>query len=370
MKRVRVFAMLLLTSFVLFGCGKGQETVADNPVDVEEKETNNKEETSDKPSAVTVKKERGKKDGMVESYLTGEYVSEEIGNRRPIAIMVNNIQVACPQSGISRYGVMYEAPVEGALTRLMPVIEDYDGLDRIGSVRSSRDYFIYYMLEFNAIYCHYGQAVYAEALLAEDFVNNLNGLEGVGATVYYRSVEKPKPHNVFASTEGILKGVEQKGYSLEYDKDYNGHYNFIEEGKEVELQNGYDAKVVKPGYLINKPWFEYNEKDGLYYRYQYGEKHMDDLNNEQLTAKNIILQYTAWCNYDDHGYLSLNAVGGGQGVYITNGKAIDITWGKPSEYAPAQYFDKDGKEIEINRGQTWVCVIQDTYAKNVVISAK
>lgn len=369
MKRVRVFAMLLMTSLLLFGCGKEKETVADNSAVMEKEGTTDKEGTGDQADG-TVKKERGQKDGMVESYLTGEYVSEKIANRRPIAIMVNNIQAACPQSGISRYGVMYEAPVEGALTRLMPIIEDYDGLERIGSVRSCRDYFIYYMLEFNAIYCHYGQAVYAEELLAEDFVKNLNGLEGVGATVYYRSVEKAKPHNVFASTDGILKGIEQKGYSLEYDNDYNGHYNFIEDGKEVKLEKGYNAKVVKPGYLINKPWFEYNENDGLYYRYQYGEKHIDDLNNEQLTAKNIILQYTAWCNYDDHGYLSLNAVGGGQGVYITNGKAIDITWGKPSEYAAARYFDTDGNEIEFNRGKTWVCVIQDTYAKNVVISAK
>ena len=37
-------------------------------------------------------------------------------------------------------GVVYEAPVEGDITRLMGIFEDYKDLERIGSVRSCRDY--------------------------------------------------------------------------------------------------------------------------------------------------------------------------------------------------------------------------------------
>ena len=39
--------------------------------------------------------------------------------------------------------------------------QDYDELERIGSVRSCRDYYLFYANEFNAIYAHYGQAAYA-----------------------------------------------------------------------------------------------------------------------------------------------------------------------------------------------------------------
>lgn len=38
---------------------------------------------------------------MMKSYLTGEYVSPAIGQRRPVAVMLNNIQAAVPQAGIA-----------------------------------------------------------------------------------------------------------------------------------------------------------------------------------------------------------------------------------------------------------------------------
>ena len=65
---------------------------------------------------------------MMKSYLTGEYVSPAIGQRRPVAVMLNNIQAAVPQAGIANAGVVYEAPVEGGITRLMGIFEDYDNL--------------------------------------------------------------------------------------------------------------------------------------------------------------------------------------------------------------------------------------------------
>ncbi|MFQ9151834.1 MAG: DUF3048 domain-containing protein [Blautia sp.] len=38
-----------------------------------------------------------------------------------MAIMLNNIYDACPQAGIEEAGIVYEAPVEGGLTRLMGI---------------------------------------------------------------------------------------------------------------------------------------------------------------------------------------------------------------------------------------------------------
>lgn len=66
----------------------------------------------------------------------------------PVAVMLNNIKQGCPQSGIANAGVVYEAPVEGDITRLMGIFEDYKDLERIGSVRSCRDYYIFYANEF------------------------------------------------------------------------------------------------------------------------------------------------------------------------------------------------------------------------------
>ena len=98
---------------------------------------------------------RVEKDGMIRSYLTGEMVPVSQGNRRPLAIMMSNDKAALPQYGINRAGVVYEVPVEATMNRYLAIMEDYDDLSRIGSVRSCRTYYVYFAREFDAIYAHY-----------------------------------------------------------------------------------------------------------------------------------------------------------------------------------------------------------------------
>ena len=153
-------------------------------------------------STVAVQAEEAGTD-TVKSYLTGEDVSVGIGHRRPIAVMLGNDTNGAPQSGTENAGVIYEAPVEGSITRLMAIIEDYDNIPRIGSVRSCRDYYIFYASGFDAIYTHYGQSAYALPFLELPEVNNISGLAGYGDQVFYRTTDRKSPHNAYTSFEGI-----------------------------------------------------------------------------------------------------------------------------------------------------------------------
>ena len=74
-----------------------------------------------------VPNEEKQEETQVKSYLTGENVPESIGRRRPVAVMMGNNSVGAPQSGIGHAGVVYEAPVEGNITRLMGILEDTMG---------------------------------------------------------------------------------------------------------------------------------------------------------------------------------------------------------------------------------------------------
>ena len=143
-------------------------------------------------------------------------------------------------------------------------------------------------------------------------------------------------------------------------------YAFCGVDDEIDLP-GVDAQIVKPGYFLNEPWFEYNPEDKLYYRYQFGDKQIDELTGEQLAYKNIILQYSTWRNYDENGYLNIDVDAGNVGKYIVNGKAIDITWSKQTPWGPTYYYDTNGNHITLDTGKTWVCIIQDTYADRVEI---
>ncbi|MDO5336314.1 MAG: DUF3048 domain-containing protein [Eubacteriales bacterium] len=295
---------------------------------------------------------------MVTSYLTGEQIAASKGRRRPISVMLSNIQEGCPQSGIAKAGVIYEAPVEGNITRLMAIFEDYDDLTKIGSVRSCRDYYLFYSQEFDAVYAHYGQAVYALNYLDQGLVDNLNGLSSVGSAVYYRTTDRQAPHNAYTSAEGLSAGIAAEGYRQGYSEDYQGHYLFAENGQETIPQGGIAANEVHLNcFPLNQPWFSYDASTGEYKRFQYGQAQVDDLTGEQLTCDNIILQYSQYTNYDENGYLNIDAISGGQGKFITRGQAIDIRWEKDSVWGVTHYFDSSNQEIRLNPGKTWVEIV-------------
>ncbi len=364
-KKLKVAALLFLaTATVLSGCGK-KESTEDNTIQEEVQATEEAE--------VTEAAEEENVEGKVRSNLTNEWVDEEVAKNRPIAVMFNNIQVACPQTSISKAGVIYECNVEGNLTRLMGIIEDWKDLEKIGSVRSCRDYYVYWAMEWDSIYCHFGgPELYVKEVLSRDDVDNLDGtiLDG---TVYYRSSDRKAPHNAYASGAGILKGVEKYEYSMEHTDRYEqlkNHYQFTTKDKKVEFGDSAVAanKVTPGGYEVNKPWFEYNEEDGLYYRFQYGSKHIDDLDGEQLAVKNIIIQNTIGESRDAHDYKLFHVVDENKtGYYITEGKAIEITWNKYVDWDKTRYFDKDGNEIVLNEGKTWVCIVREDAKEKTVI---
>ncbi|MCI8402967.1 MAG: DUF3048 domain-containing protein [Lachnospiraceae bacterium] len=296
-------------------------------------------------------------DGQKKSYLTGLWTDEEKVDRRPMAIMLSNVKQAVPQTGISRAAVIYEAPVEGMITRLMGVFEDYDDLDKIGSVRSARTYFVFWSQQWDAVYAHFGQCDYANIYL--DQIDNLNGVKGIGTTVYYRTADRKAPHNAYASAEGLAAGVEKMEYRTHHEEDYNrGVFLFADEPGEITLPDGIPASYVDPGFRdAHDIYFEYDEDTQKYLRYQYGNKQIDDMTGEQLAVDNIIIQYNDWESYYGTQYLFINLWTEGEGYYITQGKAVPITWKGGVEYAPTTYYDADGNELVINPGKTWVCTV-------------
>lgn len=369
-KRMTALLFAVLLALLLAGCRRKEEQQPSSPapeptaqataVPTEESRIVEPQEIESEEEIIP--------EGMVKSYLTGEYVKEEIGSRRPVAFMMSNSRDAVPQSGIANAGVIYEAPVEGGITRLMAIMEDYDQLEKIGSMRSCRDYFIFYAAGFDAIYTHYGQSAYALPILELPQVDNISGLADYTDYVFYRTKDRKSPHNAYTSFEGIQKGIEICGYSQEYEEGYEGAYTFAKVGETVELPGNWKAQIVKIGYEYNQPWFEYHQEDGLYYRYQYAEPQIDEETGEQLTCRNILIQFSSWRFYDKNGYLNIDVDEPGEGIYITNGQAIPVTWKKHTPWGPTYYYDSNGNEITLNTGKTWVCIVQDTYRDRTAVT--
>ena len=127
---------------ILSGCGKKEEEEVPLPKPqtvVEDTEPD--EETL--PDEETVVEEEDTHEGEAKSFLTGEWIDEALAKQRPVSCMIGNTDSALPQYGIGQAQVIYEAPVEGGLTRLMGIFQDYKDIEKLGSVRSSRLYYAY-----------------------------------------------------------------------------------------------------------------------------------------------------------------------------------------------------------------------------------
>lgn len=385
-KVLMLVVMGIISSLVLAGCGGKDESQADPEKIVEEVVVATPEPTEEPtptPEGFPIIEEREVVNGKMQSYLTGEWKDEKVTTRRPIAVMIPNNAPALPQYGVSKASIIYEAPVEGRITRLMAVFEDFDDLDRIGPIRSSRDYFVYIAMGYEAVYCNWGLAVpYVEELLARDTVQNISaavvGIHNPAHEAYDR-VTRPGYKEEFTGylfIDGMLKAADRLGYDWEYDDAYVPPFTFAAEG--VVAQDNYEdaatATMIYPGgqsgnkggYGAYKPYFEYNESDNLYYRYQDGKKQVDEIDSSQLTVSNVVFQYCHGEVRDDHDYLAFGVHGEGEAIVFTGGKVIKGTWKRyDGDATPAKFFDEDGEEIIFNQGKTWICNIWEEYSEFV-----
>lgn len=322
-------------------------------------------------------------DGKMQSYLTGEWKDEGVVKRRNMAVMINNLLQALPQYGISEASIIYEAPVEGRITRLMGFFEDYDDLDHIGPVRSSRDYFIFEALAYESIYCNWGLArPWVEELINSDQVDNVStavaGINKPASDATYKRIERGSniavEHTGYLFIDGYGKDVERLGYDTDYTNRFTQAFSFADEGYIATYESYPDATKIYPGgtqanaggYGKHNPCFEYNAEERVYYRTQYGQKHIDEMNNEQLSVTNVIFKVChgeeRFPDNDQYDYLAFDVDGTGDAYIFTNGKVIKGTWQRKDErYSPNMFYDENGNEIVLNQGKTWICCIWKEY---------
>lgn len=371
MKKVTLLAALTLSvSMFLFGCGDKKEDPAIEEVTLETQEYIPViEDTASEVVEETVVEDVPPEEGMVRSRLTNEWVSADVGSLRPLAVMIPNDKSALPQYNLSNADIVYECLVEGEITRLMAIYGDWTNLERVGNVRSCRDYFVYWAFEWDAIYCHAGGPFYIDEVIGRSDTQNINALVAPQG-VFYRTSDRSAPQNLYLDGQDIVKEASRLGYDLSPRNGYsdNVHFQFATKAKPNNMEEYGSSAVtatkidLSAAYPVTQTWFEYNAEDGLYYRYQApsGGAHMDAATESQLAFENVLIQFTYHEQRDENGYLAFQCIDTSKdGWLFTNGKGIHVNWKKTSDYGATRYYDDNGKEVLLNTGKTMICIIQD-----------
>ncbi len=378
MKKMQVILLVALSSALLLsGCGQKQQEQkpeVEPPVTEQVKEEPEVPETPEEKEEQPENEETPEEDvppeeGMVRSRITNEWVTEEVDNTRPVAVMMPNTRTAAPY-GISEADVLYECNVEGSITRLMAIFQDWSDFERLGNVRSSRDYYIYWSFEWDALYIHFGGPFYINDVINRPDTDNIDGLS---SSNFWRAKDTVNStDNAYVTTEGILADAQRLGYSLEYRDGYSDgkHFQFAPDSEPNTLEQ-YSGAItadkidMSPAYPVTNCYFVYNPDTGLYDRFQHlsgaaDGPHIDLANNQQLSFKNVLVQNTYFEVRDQKGYLAFQCHDTTRdGWYFTNGRGIHVTWKKTADYSPTRYYDDNGNEIQLNTGKTMICIVED-----------
>jgi hypothetical protein len=300
------------------------------------------------------------------SFLTGLPIEEDYLNRRPIAVVINNIHRAHPQSGITSADIIYEVLAEGDITRLVGIFQSYIP-EKIGPVRSARDSFIDFAFNHDAIFVHHGRSPDADTRLRNTRVANLDGMALEG-TVFWRdrtypdwhhnTGSRPLEHSSYTSWQRMFTHIDSRGIRDYINEDFVHGFTF---GEVPENPNGGIANSVTVPFSV--PYirtFIFEPETGLYF-VEYRDGPLKDAETaEQVTVTNILIQQTTKRVTGSLGQRTIGTVGEGNGFLVTGGTYRPVRWAKDSHTSPMRWYFEDGSPIVLAPGVTWICVFQVT----------
>ncbi len=319
--------------------------------------------------------------GMYRSELTGEWISSTLMNQRPIAVMVDNEKTALPHYGLTEADIVYEmmnSTANGRITRFMAIVKDWGKITQFGSIRSARPTNFMIAAEYNAIVCHDGGPYYINAYTKLPYINNLSGgfaRFSNGKRVEYteyitlNSYRNPTKGQTYS---GLLQRINAAGYSPVYNEYYSGQHTTFSPVEYTldQMPTATVANNVSLPFPHNSSMLTFNPTTGTYDYSEYGMAHVDPAhNNARLTFENVLLLNCSWSQLDANGYMVYNILcTGWDGYYLTNGKAIPITWSKLSDLSRTVYYDKlTGQELILNPGKTYIGIVPSDVWNQVVI---
>lgn len=320
---------------------------------------------------VTSGSEEGTKDKPcpLNGVLYTENREDQWTQRRPLGVMVENHVDARPTLGLSRADVIYEAVAEGGITRFLAVYLCQDAGD-IAPIRSARTYFLDWVAEYDAAYAHVGGANTAGPADALGQIRDYDIKDmdqfGLGFPTYWRGTDKLAPHNVHSTTKKLWDAAKERKFGPEDDKGNRWDKNFVlwKFKDEAAITTRGDQKPIVVPFWAQSPDYtvtwKYDKNTNSYQRFHQETAQVDPITKEQISAKNVVIQFETERDANDgypDGHLLYGTTGSGKALIFQDGKAIQGKWQKQSRTSRTKYLNASGKEVEFDRGLIWIQTI-------------
>ena len=365
---VRILAITLIalmSSMLLFSFACKKEAVTEEPkIDVEETTTTSASKDSEETETTKRSISELEITGNI-NLLTGFEISDSVLNTRPFAVMINNAGEARPQSGLNKADCVIEVVDEGGITRLIGIFSSKDA-EVVGPIRSARQYYAEMSRMFDPVYVFWG--TYPEGYKIVDNMDmdvltplgDQSGASSITANMAegkdaWRDSTRVAPHNAYSSTEKLKAAAENNGYAID-----GGQYPFSFKLDASEEKRG-TVSDIKIDFSVASfaSDFKYDKALNNYKKSTGGKEDVDRETNENLYFNNVIALVTDIANSGDSaGHMIVRTTGNGKAFFFFDGNVVEGTWERTNILDPMVFKDSAGNEVLINRGSTYIGMIQ------------
>jgi Protein of unknown function (DUF3048) N-terminal domain/Protein of unknown function (DUF3048) C-terminal domain len=285
--------------------------------------------------------------GKALSPLTG--LPESGGAGRILAVKIDNIVYARPQTGLASADVVYAIEVEGGLSRFLAI---YDSTDlpaggKIGPVRSARESDLPILEQYSKVDFAYSGALslFLPVLASADIINASPDQDGAA---YSRDSSRIAPYNEYLNPAKVLADFPDTATA----KDIGFRFGDAPAGGVPTTT----ATARMPSASFTFTW---DPAKGEYMIAMDG-KAASTTDGGPLGAPTIVLQKVAETTsprgfHDVPDQLSPYSptVGTGQAVVLRDGDSYTGTWSRPTG-ADTTSFTFDGRPMTFHPGHVWI----------------
>jgi hypothetical protein len=271
-----------------------------------------------------------------------------VPERRALAVKIENVSVSRPQVGLDSADIIYEEPVEGGITRFVVVFQCRDA-ERLGPVRSVRESDPMILVQFGSPLLGYSGGIPQ----VKQAIRNA-GIKDVGIdeapNAYDLDPNREAPHNLYTSTQALYRagrgGRDIPEPVFAYDQDAASEGS--KRAREIHVDFSPESDV----------FWRYRRGQTRYLRFHGTEPHtLED--GTQVSATNVVVQVvevrlTGRLDSAGNPVPEPVLIGRGPAFVFRDGRVIRGRWIRESRDDITQFVDRQGNEIALAPGTTWV----------------
>jgi hypothetical protein len=276
--------------------------------------------------------------------LLSPFTGEPVASLGPvIAVKVDNIGRARPQTGLSRADIVYVLPVEGGLSRFLAVFSSQFP-PVIGPVRSAREDDLELLRQFGRPAFAYSGAqpqllpVVERARIVDLYSGRVGG--------YFRDHRRVAPYNLYARASRLR--AEATGAS----RAHNIGFRFG-----PAPPGGQATAAESVSYPAASFTFTWSAARGRWLVRMDGSRAATS-EDGQLSAATVVIQYTIVrkSRFIEWGALPpyAESTGSGRAVVLRDGRAYQARWSRPTADGGTTFTTTSGRPMTFAPGPVWV----------------